>query len=81
MAAGPKRRAEDHVHPEYWAREDQHRFEDRIAEELKGMRDDLEKLASRVLIIFGGVAVLAFIIPLVVPLVRDWLNVPAQLIP
>lgn len=69
------------MHPEYWTSEDHHRFEGRIANELEKIRGDLEKLTSRVLMIFGGVALLAFIIPLVVPIVRDWLNVPVQVIP
>lgn len=81
MAGGPRRRADDHLHPEYWAKDDQHRFEDRIGNELKGIREDLEKLTNRVLLIFGAIGLLAFLIPIVVPIVRDWLNVPAQVIP
>lgn len=81
---GPKRRVDDHVHPEYWTSDDHHRFEGRIAAELKEMRSefrimrsDLEKLTARVLLIFGGVALLAFIIPIFIPFVRDWLNIPS----
>ena len=69
------------MHPVYWQRDDQHRFEDRIVAELREIRLDLEKLTNRVLLILGAVGILAFIIPIVVPLVRDWLNVPTQVIP
>lgn len=78
---GPSRRADDHLHPEYWERLDQHRFEDKVVSELKEIREDLEKLASRILLIFGGLGLLAFVIPLLVPIVRDWLDIPVQVIP
>ena len=78
---GPQRRLEDHLHAEYWRVEEQHRFEDRISVELRGIRDDLERLTARVLLIFGGVALLAFLIPLFIPVIRDFLNIPTQVIP
>lgn len=81
MTQRPQRRITDHYHPEAWSRDDQHRFEDRITGELKEIRNDLEKLASRVLMIFGGIAVLAFIIPLIVPLLRQWLDIPQVVVP
>lgn len=77
----PSRRVSDHVHPDYWTREDEHRFEDRIGSELREIRSDLEKLASRVLMIFGGIAVLAFLIPLLVPMLREWLDIPQVVVP
>lgn len=76
-----RRAAEDHVHVDAWTKTDQHRFEDNVTFELREIRKDLESLTSRVLMIFGGVALLAFIIPLVVPIVRDWLSIPTQVIP
>lgn len=81
MTQRPQRRITDHYHPEVWTRDDQHRFEDRISSELKEMRNDLEKLATRVLMIFGGIVVLAFIIPLLVPALREWLNIPQVVVP
>lgn len=81
MTQRPQRRITDHYHPESWSRDDQHRFEDRITGELREIRTDLEKLASRVLMIFGGIAVLAFIIPLLVPLLREWLDIPQVVVP
>ena len=77
----PQRRVTDHVHPDSWQKEDQHRFEDGLREELKEIRNDLERLANRVLMIFGGIAVLAFIIPLLIPILRDWLNIPQAVVP
>lgn len=81
MTQRPQRRITDHYHPEGWSRDDQHRFEDRISGELKEIRNDLEKLASRVLMIFGGIAVLAFLIPLLVPMLRQWLDIPQVVVP
>lgn len=73
----PRRRVTDHVHPDYWTEADQHRFEDRIANELKGIREDLEKVTTRVLIMFGGLILLAFLLTFIAPFVRDWLRLPA----
>lgn len=70
-------RHDGHNHPEYWEKADQHRFEDRVSKELHEMRNDLEKLTGRVLLMFGGIAVLAFLIPLLIPLVRNWLSIPS----
>lgn len=81
MTQRPQRRITDHYHPETWTREDQYRFEDGIKSELKEIRGDLERLATRVLMIFGGIVVLAFIIPLLVPMLREWLNIPQVVVP
>ena len=72
----PQRRADDHVHEQYWTEADQHRFEDRVSIELRAMRTDLERLTTRVLTLFGGVIVLAFLLTLIAPFVRSWLGVP-----
>lgn len=34
----PTRRVSDHYHPDVWMRDEQHRFEDGLTEELKEMR-------------------------------------------
>lgn len=77
MASRGPLRDDGHNHPQYWEKTDQHRFEDRVSKELHEMRNDLEKLAGRVLLMFGGIAVLAFIIPLVIPMARNWLSIPS----
>ena len=74
--ARPQRRVTDHAHPEYWEESQQHRYEDRIAGELKGIREEVGKLATRITFLMGAVAVLAFLLPLVAPFIRDFLNFP-----
>jgi len=70
------RRPTEHVHPDHWTRQEQYRFEDRVSRELEGIRADLEQLASRLLMVLGGIVVLAFVVPLLVPVMRDWLRLP-----
>jgi hypothetical protein len=87
MTGAPRRRASDHVHPEYWTEADQYRFEDRIAkevqavrremrEEMTGLREELGKLSYRITLMLGGLVLLAFLLPLIAPFIRDWLNLP-----
>jgi hypothetical protein len=73
---GPHRRVTDHYHPEAWNKADQHRFEDRISEELRKVRHDLEKLTIRLTYLLGGLAFLAFLLPLLAPLMRTALGIP-----
>jgi hypothetical protein len=73
---GPQRRLTDHHHPEAWSKFDQHRFEDRISEELKKVRGDLERLTIRLTYLLGGLAFLAFLLPLLAPLMRSVLGIP-----
>ena len=74
MTGGPRRRADDHVHPEYWLAEDHHRFEGGIKEELKKLREDMDAIGQRLTLILGGLAILAFLIPLISPFLRAFLN-------
>ena len=73
---GPRRRATDHVHDEYWEESQQHRYEDRIASELNGIKVEVGKLATRITMLMGAVAILAFLLPLIAPFIRDFLNFP-----
>ena len=73
---GPRRRASDHVHPEYWEEGEQHRYEARISEELKGIRTELKAVGDRILMVMGAVALLAFILPIVAPFIRSLFNIP-----
>lgn len=75
-ATRPQRRASDHVHSEYWEEAQQHRYEDRIAGELKGIREEVGRLATRITFLMGAVAILAFLLPLIAPFIRDFLNFP-----
>ena len=70
------------MHPEYWEESQQHRYEDRtsselrqIREEMSHMRTDLKETANRVLMLFVGVGILAFVIPIVAPFIRQLLGV------
>lgn len=73
---GPRRRASDHVHEDYWEVREQHRYEDKIANEIGGMRRDLKVLSDRVLLLMGGVAILAFAIPILAPFIRSLVGIP-----
>lgn len=72
---GPRRRVEDHLHPEYWTEADQHRFEDRISRELNGIRGEVREAGTRITYLMGGLAVIAFLLPLVAPFIRGLFNI------
>ena len=71
---GPRRRADDHVHPEYWLAEDHHRFDSGIKEELKEIRREMDAIATRLTLLLGGLGILAFLVPLISPFLRAFLN-------
>lgn len=73
---GPRRVARDHVHEGIWTTAQQHRFEDRVGDELEGLRADVRKIADRVTLLIGGVALLAFILPIVAPFIRSVIGLP-----
>jgi len=76
MTRSPQRRVTDHSHPDYWEEAQQHRYEDRIAGELQGIKQEVSRLATRITMLMGAVAVLAFLLPLIAPFIRDFLNFP-----
>jgi hypothetical protein len=71
---GPRRRINDHLHPEYWTELDQHRYEDRLANEVKGIKDEVGKLNQRITLIMGAVALMAFLLPVAAPFIRGLLG-------
>lgn len=72
---------EDHNHPEYWTEGDHYRFEDRVSKELEKLRKDVESLSARLTLMLGGLGILAFLIPILAPLIRDLFGVPAEQFP
>lgn len=78
----PRRRASDHhVHPEYWTEADHNRFEDRLANEIEKVRreanarmdrmsDQIDGLNRNLLLIAGGLGLLAFLLPIIAPFIR-----------
>jgi hypothetical protein len=72
---GPQRRLADHHHPEYWEEKDQHRFEDRVYEELRGIKAEVKDGAEKLTRLFAVLAVVAFALPVVAPFIRDFLNI------
>lgn len=70
------RRVDDHLHPEYWEVSDQRHYEERIGNELQGLRRDVKSLADRVLMLIGALGLLAFILPIVAPFIRTLFQVP-----
>lgn len=45
-----------------------------MGRELAGIREDLEKLTTRVTLMIGAIGVLGFILPVIAPFVRAFLN-------
>lgn len=70
-----QRRASDHVHPDYWTEVDQHRYEDRMTDELRNIRREVKSLGDRVLMMMGAIALLAFAVPLLAPFIRNLFGV------
>lgn len=65
----------DHLHPEYWTEVDQHRFEDRLSQELNALRGEVREAGARLTYLLGGLAVVVFLLPLVAPFIRGLFNV------
>lgn len=65
----------DHVHPESWTKEDHNRFEDRMNDELEKIEDAIGALTLRVTLMLGAIIFIAFLIPIISPFIRAWLNV------
>lgn len=74
--SGPQRRVTDHVHPEYWEAADQHRFEDRISRELHGVKSEVKNLNRTMTLLLGAIAIVAFLLPIVSPFIRNVLQMP-----
>lgn len=45
-----------------------------MAAQLKGIRDEVKTLADRVLLLLGGMALLAFLLPVAAPFIRSLLG-------
>lgn len=65
---GPRRRAADHVHPEYWTELDHDKFEARVDRQLEGvkhevhgLRTDVHGLATRFAWLMGALVVVVFV--------------------
>jgi hypothetical protein len=72
---GPHRRASDHWHVEFQTHEAQVRYEARIEKQLEHIREELETLATRMLLMMGGLGIVAFMLPIIAPFLRDLLGV------
>lgn len=77
MTRGPVRRADEHVHTEYWTADAHHRFEDRVSKELHELRSDVAALTSRLTYLLGALAIIAFMLPIIAPFVRAILGLDA----
>ena len=84
---GPQRRLTDHVHPGYWTQEQQHRYEDKVSrevgelrkdfrEEADGFRTELGRMNNRLLLLLGGLGVVAFVLPIAAPFIRAAIGFP-----
>jgi hypothetical protein len=71
MTRGP-----GHYHPELWGVDQQHRYEDRIKDELEKLEKAVDRLTQRVTMLLGGIGLLVFVIPIVSPWVRSFVGIP-----
>jgi len=69
-------RGPSHYHPELWTRDAQHRYEDRIAGDVKELRVAVERLTQRVTMLLGAIALLVFVLPVLAPFIRGFLGLP-----
>ena len=70
------RQAEDHNHPDYWRREEHWRYEDRMHQEFNNLEKAVDSLKTRITLMIGGLMLVAFLLPVIAPFVRAWLNLP-----
>ena len=70
MTRGPG----NHYHPELWTRDAQHRYEDRVGNDLKDLEKAVTQLTNRVTMLMGGIALAIFVIPIVAPFIRGMLG-------
>lgn len=70
----PQRRITDHYHPDLWSIDQQHRHEDALTDELKEIRGEVKSLSNRLLMVIGGLGLLAFVLPIAAPFIRSALG-------
>lgn len=76
--SGPRRQTDDHVHPDYWTRESHYRYEDRMHGEFQQLEKAVDALKTRITLMIGGLMIVAFLLPIIAPFVRAFLNIPAS---
>lgn len=72
---GQQRRPGDHGHPEYWAKDDHYRFEDRVNMELQKIEDAVDRLTFRITLMLGALTLIAVMLPVIAPFIRAWLDI------
>jgi hypothetical protein len=77
---GLQRQIDDHSHPDYWSKEDHHRYEDRIAKQLEKLEVAIAALTVRVTLMLGALSLIAILLPVISPFIRAafGLDVPSQ---
>jgi hypothetical protein len=70
------RNGEDHVHPDYWKAEQHYRYEDRMHKEFENLERAVDSLKTRITLMIGGLMLVAFLLPVIAPFVRAFLNIP-----
>lgn len=66
---------DDHVHPDSWTKEDHRHFEVGVKAELEKLEESVKELTHRMTLMLGGLMIIAFLLPVIAPFVRLWLNV------
>lgn len=70
------RDGEDHVHPELWRKDDHYRYEDRMHKEFDSLERAVDSLKTRITLMLGALMLVAFLLPVIAPFVRAFLNLP-----
>jgi hypothetical protein len=73
--AEQRRRVNDHWHVEFQTHEAQLRYEARMEKQLDEIRKELDVIANRMLLMMGGLGIVAFMLPIIAPFLRDLLGV------
>lgn len=68
-------RGTGHYHPELWTVDQQHRYEDRVTDEIRELERAVTQLTNRVTMLMGGIALAIFLIPIIAPFIRGLLGI------
>lgn len=69
-------RGTGHYHPELWTVDQQHRYEDRVTQEIRELEKAVNSLTNRLTLLMGGMALIIFLIPVAAPFIRGFLGLP-----
>lgn len=75
MTDRPQRRPTDHYHPDMWTRAEQYRHEEMMGREIAQLEVEVARLKGRLTLMLGGLGLLAFVLPILAPIMWQLLNI------